>query len=364
VQQTLFKAGSNNVGEPGPWQPGAGEQVRFCFLAGAKEIPMKSARTITLLLVAALAGAAYAAPSLDELKKQRADAEAKLKELNTKLSAARAAIAKQDDVAALQKQVDEVRKAMEQKIASDPKVAEARKAQHDALEKARKTTDEEVAASPEFAPIDKDLKAQNEAIDDLEMQQRIAQFILGEVRRKVSKDPQLKGLADAQTAAVHAARGKAADSAEKKAAETATKAYEDAVKAKAAAHPLGAEQVKKLDEIATRLKAAMEARKAADAKLMDLRKAVTGKSEKVAAARKAAEEAAKNFHAAVATASSAEEEAVGKAHKAHGEALQARFNADPTATQIRKEIEDVNKQIRDLSTQIREAVKATQPAGK
>lgn len=300
---------------------------------------------------------AQATAPVDDLKKQLAADQAKLKESQGKLSAIRASIAKQDEVVALSKALATARKAMEEKIAADPKVVEARKAAAQASADLRKVTEEEMAASPDYAAAAKEAQTANDAEDDLMSQQRIANFILGEVRRKVSKDPDLKKLSADVASAEAAVRANPASEDAKKARAAAVKAYDEAVQAKVAANPEGAAQLKKLDEIKGKLAEAANQRKAADQKMAELRKTVSAKSEKIATARKAEETATKAVRDAMSAAGADERAAVDKAQKAYNDAVESKFNADQNATQLRKEIDDLNKEMRDLSAQIRKAAK-------
>jgi len=292
-------------------------------------------------------------PSADDLKKQRADAEAKLKEVNAKISAARLAVEKQDDVAKLARDANAARKATTQKAATDPKAVEARQAAVNAAAAVVKTANEEVAASPDYQAIKKDLADQAASVDELESQQRIAGFILGEVHRKVGKEPDLAKLAQTAEVAATAARGKPADSVEAKTAADARKALNETTKAKVSANAQGAEQLKKLEEIAGKLKAAHDARIAGQAKLADARKATLAKSEKYAAASKAAETSAAEARKTTEEQTKAERETFDKAQKAYNEALSAKVKADPAITQLRKDAEDLQAKIRELSAEIR-----------
>jgi hypothetical protein len=295
---------------------------------------------------------------IEQLKQKHTAAEASLKELTAKLSTLRSALTRQGDMPALAKRLEEATSARDAKAKNDPKVAAARQAANEASAAARKVGDAELATNPEYAGINKELADLEEAAAELQSQERIARFILSEVRSRVARQPALKKLVQAKTAALAAARGKGANSAEAKAAADATEACAGAVQAKTTADPQGAEQIKKLAEVATKLEATTEARRAAAAKLAPLTRKALARNEKVVAARSAEMAAFTSLRTITAEQTKAEQEALDKAQQAYDDALEARFLANPAAVALRKQVEEVRNQVRELAIELRLAEKA------
>ncbi len=302
-------------------------------------------------------GFAAGAEDADGLKKQKQTLEAQISKDNDQLREIRHALAKGDDLAEATKAVADARKAMEDKVAADAKLAEVKKGAI-AAEKAVRDAMDLTATSTEVVAAQKQVTAAEEAAEDVQSQMRIAMFTLNEVKRKVARDPELKKLlaavAKAETRYHEASKeNKQVETVDAKGArDAAQKAYEDALAAKLPANAEAAALQKKIQELEQQAKESQAAVREANKKFMETKDKVAKSDPNVIEARKAAEVANGTYRKAVNEATATEQAAVEAAQKKLTEKMEAKLAADPKAAAIRKELDDLNKQARDVSDQL------------
>ena len=351
---------------------------------------------VVVTMLAAIAVHAQQAPNADDLRKQRTELQAKVRDLDKKLGAIRGAVAKDAALTAETKAVSDARAAIETKTKGDAKVVETSQAAAAAEKRVREVSEAEVAAAPEVVTANKEIAGKQAEIEELEAQQRLARFLLSEAERKVAGNAEVKksGAAareaqdgikaahDANARLVAAAKtvadARAALSAKVKALpetaalEQAEKAYQELVKAdaglaaaktkaeearKAAAEVVqqklaGTEQQKKAEEVAGKLKSADEALRAAQKKAADTRREVVGKSAKVAEAQKAVAAANDAGRQAAAEATKAERAALADAEKALAAAVDKKLESNADAQAVNKEKAELVGKIKALDEQI------------
>ena len=356
---------------------------------------------VVIAVLAAVAVRAQETVNVDEVKKQRTELQNKVRELDQKLGQIRATVARDAELAPQAKAVSDARTALEAKARNDAKVADAAKAAETADKKVREVSEAEAAASPEVAAAARDVAGKQAEIEELEAQQRLARFLLGEAERKVAGDADVKQAGTAARAAqdgirvahdanepLVAAAKAAADARtalnakikalpESAALEQAEKAYQDLlkkdagvmaaktkaeaarqaqaeiVKQKTVATPAGGEQQRKLDELAGKVKAAGEAVRAAEKKTADARREVISKSAKVAEAQKAASTANDAVRQATVEATKVERAAVESAQKEFAAAADKRFANNADVIAMNKEKAELQAKIKVLDDQLR-----------
>jgi len=332
---------------------------------------------------------------LPALNKQKRQLEDQRNKINEQLWQMREAAMKDPELAQARQALDRAREAMDKRRSSDPFIKEARKPLDDAEAAVRNAAEAELAADPEVAGLRKDLAAARDAVEEWDFQQRLANFILAECRRRAEKDPNIRRLrADAQKAdqeflkdprlvaaseKMQAAwkawenggRGrnlhekwkqaerdyyelmrspKLADARQAK--EQAWERLEQAVSRKVAATDRGAEQLRKLDKAKQEHRAARAMALMKEDKLNEARNRVLKDNARIAQAARARDQAAGEFYKFMDEQLKdmrAERERAGK----HLNGLvNAKLAEDPKAVDLQKQLDDLNRQINEVNRKL------------
>lgn len=352
---------------------------------------------VCIVLAICWVGTSHAAqPAADALRKQYQELNAKYNEVYAQYSAAREVLMKQDPLADVALRLAEVRDARDRKVAASANVATALKAYSDSAAAMNKTLESELAANPNGAELMKEIAGLDDQIEELDSQNRIANFMLSEIQRRVARKSPVRelyeALGKADNAQYDATRKDQKVQALYKAYEEATRlllarpevdkaklAYEDALKnspaiveaqkardaaraaydqALAAAvdkHPDTPALKKKIDDLTQKVAALTQRKQAATAKLQEWRQKVSTGSPKVAEARKAYYAASNAYSQAVADAAPNESAAYQEVEKIYSEMVDARVNANPSVAALRKQVDDLQTQMQEMGMKVRRA---------
>ena len=318
-----------------------------------------------------------------------------------KLREIRSKLVQEADMGDLRAAAAAAQKALEQKTKSDPAVLEAEAGKNAASKALDQAVAGAAAADPDVVGLKKDLDAAYGKRDEAGFEQRLAAFMLGEVRRRLSRSPQLREAADNATKAdraltnlpqthpqVAAAR-KALDDARKAydaktkslpeyarmvqaqkacdelmktdpaaqaaAAERsrARKAYEERLVALVAADPDAKAQTEKMRKAEQDMKDARAATREIENKIRAATRAIATKHPKVAEARKGLNDAHNALRKVVAQLTVDEKKAFDAANKALNQKVEEKVKSDVEGAAVLAELKSVNEKIRDLQNQIR-----------
>ena len=360
-----------------------------------------------LVLAAAAVPVRAEPPSLETLQKARKELERDYEKLSGRLYEVRRRAERAPEFSAAARALTDARRAYDKKVLTDPRIVAARKARDEAQAARAKLLAAEWANDPEAAAARRTLAGAEAELLNADSDHRIATFILAELRRKTARSPDVAAAAaaarDAERVAedlvdnlpalvdLRHARADAADAfdvgggtpEQRRARDDAQRAYDEALKAskevaeaRAArdatrqaldraidevvkASPVGAEQVRKIAEAEERITHARAAVTAAtDAEYKARSKVTADDNEKLAAIRKAAEEAYAAQEHALTEAAATERAAVETARKALAQLVDAKLAKDPAASELIKQAEELKQQI-DV---VRKQVQALQEA--
>jgi hypothetical protein len=313
--------------------------------------------TAGLALAIALAGIARGADDAEALKKRRDELQSKREALYSQLNEVRKGIEQSEAVAAAQKALAGAKVLYEAKIAESPHILAAKKAMDDATANAKAVMEAEIAANPEVLEVQKAIAAADEAVFDAGSELRIAEYVLGEMKRKAARGAEIKPLKTKENAAsdaYYAARkaGKGVDAA-KAAREAASKEVEDAVAAKVAASPQGQAQLKTIADLEAKVKTARAAMQPLSAKLSEVRNKVSSAGPKTTEARKAADDAAMAYRQTLRDEAEVERSKMDEAARALDELVTSKLAAEPRVIELRKQMEGLREQIKAVSAQVK-----------
>jgi len=318
-----------------------------------------------------------------------------------KLREIRSKLVQEADMGNLRAAAAAARKPLDQKIKSDPEVGKAETVKNAASKALDQAVAVAVAADPGVAGFKKDLAAARAKMDEAGFEQRLAAFMLGEIRRSLSRSPQLREAADnaakadralrnlPQTHPQVAAARKALNDARKAYDEKtkslpeyarmvqAQKAYDELMKTDPAAQAAAAERNRARKAYGDKLAAVVAADPDAKAQREKMRKAeqdmkdaraATGEIEnkiraatrdiatkhpKVAEARKRLNDAHNALRKVIAQQTAGEKKAFDAANKALNQKLEEKLKSDVEGAAVLAELKSVNEKIRDIQNQIR-----------
>jgi len=215
--------------------------------------------------------------------------------------------------------------------------------------------DEQVAANPEVLAVQKEMNAADDAMFDAGSQLRIAEFVLGEMRRKAARDADIKpfraadnAASDVYAAARKAGRGVEAAKAER---EKVNKAMDDAIAAKVAATAEGQAQLKKIAELEAKVKETRAAINPISNKLSDVRSKASTADPKILEAKQVSDAAALAYRDAVSEETDSEKAKLDEATKALDDVVTAKLATEPKVIEIRKQMDGLKEQIKEVSAQ-------------
>ncbi len=356
-----------------------------------------------LTICAGLLCAADGPSDLESLTKQHQEASAKYNAAYTQYYQAREALSRQDDVAELSRRATETREVRERKLANSAKVVAAQKAYTDIYAALNQTLEAEVAADPEAVAVNKSMEQIDDQIDEIDSQQRLANFLLTDIQRRAARKPDMRQLAagmdkhevgvyelhrrDPKVAAAYRAYTEAqqlfvprpeleklrvayedackaspvmAENTRKR--EAAKAAYEQALAAKVAANPQTSELKKKIEALDAKLKDLAEVKKGLTAKQTAIRQRVSANSAKVAEARKVYYAADTVYRQAMAEECPNETAAMNDIDRMVTEKMEEKVAADTVASSLKKEMEDWHRQTQNLAAQLEKLKAAKSPA--
>jgi chromosome segregation ATPase len=308
-----------------------------------------------LVLAIGLGGVARGEENAAALKKRKEELQNKRDALFSELNDVRKSIEKSEAVANAQKAVAAARVIYEAKIAESEKIATAKKAMDDTLAHIKVVVEAQVAANPQVLEMQKAMAAADDAVFDAGSELRIAEYVLGEMRRKAARGDDIKPFRAADNAAVEAmyAARKAGSGVEaaKAARDKVNKSLDEAIAAKVAATPEGQAQLKKIAALEAKVKETRAAMEPLSGKLSTLRSKVSNSDEQIVEARKAADAAAVAYREAMSEEAEVEKAKLDQATKALDEIVTAKLAGDPKVIEIRKQMDGLRDQIREVSAQ-------------
>lgn len=337
-----------------------------------------------------------ASQELESLRKKKQEVEAQYNSVYAEYRTARAAIYGQEAVAELYRHMLEAREDRDRKIQSSATIRAARKASDEAYAAMNQVLEGELAADGQGRGLLAELAKLEDVLDEDDAQQRLANFKLSEIKRRLGRHAEVKAaqraLEKAESAVAEAMRGDASIGAASKALEEARKiplgqpqmealqqAYEQAVKssqavsqatqgregakktyeelmaAKFAAHPETAGLKRQVEELERKLAEGQAARKRVSMALEEARQRVSKDNAKVVTARQAYSAAYAAYSQAVAGETPNESAAVEDIQRQYYDKIEELFSADPKASMLRQEVNRLTRALEEVGAQIRKA---------